>query len=211
MPAMAGTYVNVPMDALLAVVAEQSERHSCVVIGEDLGTVPEDFRRRLDRWGLWTYRVMQFERDAQGQFHSPQSYPERALVTFATHDLPTFAGWWSGHDLKVRHDIGIGSGDTVEEREHARSALRDALLSDGPWRDGAFSAVARHLAATPSRIVCVSLEDILGLIDQPNLPGTIDQYPNWRVRLPNLIDDLALDERLCEIAAVMRAAGRSTA
>jgi 4-alpha-glucanotransferase len=211
MPATAGTYVNFPMDALLAVIAEQSECYGCVVIGEDLGTVPEDFRGQLESWGLWTYRVVQFERDATGRFHPPQRYPERALVTFATHDLPTFAGWWSGHDLKVRQDIEIASGDTLAEREQARSALRDALSSDGSWRDGGFSAVARHLAATPSRIVCISLEDILGSKDQPNLPGTIDQYPNWQVRSPDLIENLAQNDRLEEIASVMRVAGRSTA
>ena len=208
MSAADGTYLDYPVEPLLAVTAEASERHCCVVIGEDLGTVPEDFRARLGRWGLWTYRVMQFERDGEGRFQAPQSYPECALVTFSTHDLPTFSGWLSGHDLAVRHGLGVDPGETYDQREHAHHELRVALSQHGPW-DGDFIAVARYLAATPSRIVCISLEDILGMIDQPNLPGTIDQYPNWLMRTPIMVEDIKSDDRMLRLAAAMRDAGRS--
>ncbi|MEI9805792.1 MAG: 4-alpha-glucanotransferase [Pseudolabrys sp.] len=84
--------------------------HCCVVIGEDLGTVPEGFRETLARWGLWTYRVMLFEREGDGRFRPPESYPANAVATFNTHDLPSFRGWISGHDLVVKHSIGVDPG-----------------------------------------------------------------------------------------------------
>jgi 4-alpha-glucanotransferase len=208
MSATEGTYLDYPLEAMLAVIAEQSRHHRCIVIGEDLGTVPEDFRAKLSKWGLWSYRVMQFERDWSGRFHPPHRYDENALVAFTTHDLPTFAGWWSGHDLTVRRDIGLDTSETAEQRESSRSALRDALSGETPWPDGDVVAVARYLAATPSRLVAIALEDVLGSIDQPNIPGSIDEYPNWRTRPPIMLEDLASHGRMIEIAAAMRAAGR---
>jgi 4-alpha-glucanotransferase len=208
MSAKDGTYLDFPLEAMLALVAEQSRKHCCIVIGEDLGTIPADFRQRVEKWGLWSYRVMQFERDWSGQFLPPQSYEENALVTFATHDLATFAGWWSGHDLKVRHEIGHDSGETWDQREASRAALGRALSCEAPYADGEFAAVARFLAGTPSRIVAISLEDIFGSVDQPNIPGSIDEYPNWRTRSLLTIEELLSHPRLTEIAAAMRAAGR---
>ena len=88
-----GVYVRLPFQALQAVIAQESVANKCIVIGEDLGTVPENFRETLADWGIWSYQVMLFERGADGCFHAAESYRENALVTFATHDLPTFAGW----------------------------------------------------------------------------------------------------------------------
>ena len=204
-----GTYLNFPVEALLAVTAEQSARHRCVVIGEDLGTVPDDFRTKLVKWGLWSYRVMQFERDGGGRFNPPESYNEQALVTFATHDLATFAGWNSGHDIKVRRDIGLDPGDSEAGREAARAALHQALAQRPACQDQDFICVARFLADTPSHLVAISLEDILGTIDQPNIPGSIDEYPNWRMRSRIMVEDLPMHGRLIDIAAAMQAAGRS--
>ena len=85
---------------MLAVVAEESRRWNCITIGEDLGTVPENFRATLSAWGVWSYLVVMFERNWDGSFRRPDEYPERAIATFNTHDLPTFAGWMSGHDLR---------------------------------------------------------------------------------------------------------------
>jgi 4-alpha-glucanotransferase len=208
-PAIEGTYLDCPFEALLAITAVQSQEHKCIVIGEDLGTVPDDFRERLAKWGLWSYRVMQFERDWAGHFLPSQAYAPNALVTFTTHDLPTFAGWWHGIDMKVRQDIGLDPGETAEQRERSRVALREALSRDAPWTDGDCVAVARFLAGTPSHIVAIPLEDIVGSSDQPNIPGSIDEYPNWRMRPAIMIEDLAAHARLRDIAAVMREAGRS--
>src|SRR4029079_1213545 len=111
----------------LAVVAEESERCRCIVVGEDLGTVPENFRETLSAWGVWSYLVMLFERHGDGSFRRPADYPERALATFNTHDLPTFAGWMSGHDLRAKRAIGIDAGESDEERERSRLAVQAAI------------------------------------------------------------------------------------
>jgi 4-alpha-glucanotransferase len=99
LPATQGTYVRLPFEPLLAVIAQQSVQNRCILIGEDLGTVPEHFRETLARWGIWSYQVMLFQRDANGHFLPPESYRKNAVAAFATHDLPTFSGWAEGHDF----------------------------------------------------------------------------------------------------------------
>jgi len=199
-PAQDGAYFRFPLEALLAVVAQESVAHRCIVIGEDLGTVPEDLRGKLAGWGLWSYRVLIFERDADGGFIVPARYPRDALATFNTHDLPTYQGWMTGHDLKMRREIGHPSGETEDQRAQARAALQAALAQSGCG--SGFAGVARYLAATPSRLVAVSIEDVLGIVDQPNLPGTIDEHPNWRQRLPVPLEDWAGHAQLRTLARV---------
>ena len=209
--ASAGGYVRFPLQAMLAVVAQESVGHRCVIIGEDLGTVPKNLRETLADWGVWSYRVMLFERDEDGRFRPPEHYPEDALVTFSTHDLPTFAGWSLGRDLREKRAIGIDPGETDTDRAAARAALRAALARHrGKQRTGSgFLPVARYLAATPSRILMISIEDALGVPDQPNLPGTIDEHPNWRRRLPVGLENLRRHPRIRALARVLRGAGRS--
>ena len=204
-----GTYVRFPFETLLAVAAQESVAHRCVVIGEDLGTVPEGFRDTLADWGVWSYQVMMFERDWEGRFRAPESYVANALATFNTHDLSTFAGWAANHDLAVKREIGIDPGESDEDRARARAALRDALaLPHGAEPD--FPAVAAYLARTPSRLLMVAMEDVLGIPDQPNVPGTVHEHPNWRRRLPVTLEDIAQDKGLAGLAEVMTAAGRGT-
>jgi 4-alpha-glucanotransferase len=197
---------------MLAVVAQESLRHRCLVIGEDLGTVPPDLRRMLADWGIWSYLVMLFERGPEGSFRPPETYAENALVTFTTHDLPTFDGWWRAHDLHTSAVIGLVPGETAEEREHARNALRQALAGRGLARGDTveFLDIARYLAATPSGLLVVALEDALGMTEQPNVPGTVHEHPNWRHRPPDWLEDLPRDRRLTELAAVFADCGRST-
>jgi 4-alpha-glucanotransferase len=207
-----GTYVRYPLEAMLAVVALESAMRRCLVIGEDLGTVPEGLRETLGDWGLTSYRVLLFEREGNGAFRMPRSYPENALVTFSTHDLPTFAGWLSGHDLNVKRAIGVDPGESGEGRAHAREALAEALRRAGAWNgEGtpSFVDVARFLARTPSRLLVVSLEDILAVADQPNIPGTVSEHPNWRRRSPVMLEDLAGDGRLMRLVQVLREEGRA--
>jgi 4-alpha-glucanotransferase len=208
MQAKDGTYVRLPFDALLAVVAQESWRYKCIVIGEDLGTVPENFRATLADWGIWSYRVMLFERGHDGSFLPPEHYSPNSLVTFSTHDLPTFAGWVSGHDLQTKRDLGIDPGESAEDRAAALAALRRALAAHGLHQLD-FVSVVKYLSATPSRLLVVSMEDALGLPDQPNVPGTVDEHPNWRQKLPVFLEDLSGDERLRTLAGVLAAEGRS--
>jgi 4-alpha-glucanotransferase len=203
-----GAYVRYPFDGLLAAVAEESARARCIVVGEDLGTVPEGFRDTVARYGLWTYLVMLFEREHGGAFRAPERYPARALATFNTHDLPAFSGWMSGQDLVLKRSIGVDPGESDEDRERSRVALRAALADRALGED--FGAAAGYLARTPSRLVMVALEDILGVTGQVNIPGTVDQHPNWRRRIPLSLEQLKADERLTRIAAVFAQAGRAS-
>ncbi len=205
-----GAYIRFPFEALLGVAALSSVRHKCIVIGEDLGTVPENFRETLADWGIWTCQVMLFERQADGAFCAPEHYRENALVTFGTHDVPTFAGWRDQRDLAVRQALGIDPGESSEQRRGAFDALRQVLRQHGIEADD-FAAVARFLADTPSRLLVISLEDLLGVTDQVNLPGTTNEHPNWQRRLPVGLEDLRDLDTVTRIADTMRSAGRSAA
>lgn len=203
----AGAYVRFPFEALLGVTALLSAEHDCIVIGEDLGTVPEHFRETLADWGLWSYQVMLFERAHDGSFHAPESYRHNALATFATHDLPTFAGWKSKHDLATKEAIGVDPGETREERDAAVQALSRSLQDRGMECD--FEAVVRFLADTPSRLLVIAMEDVLGVTEQVNVPGTVDEHPNWRRRLPVGLEELRRHAGLRSLAQALKDAGRA--
>jgi 4-alpha-glucanotransferase len=185
-----GAYVLMPFEALLAATALESAAHDCVVIGEDLGTVPPGFREQMNGWGIWSYQVMMFERDDAGKFREPDHYSANALITFNTHDLCTYAGWRSFSDLKLKRSLGIDPGESDDERWQALGALDEVLQAYG-IEGRTFYAVVSFLARTKSRLLAISLEDLLGVIDQPNIPGTVNEHPNWRQRMPVAIDQIA--------------------
>lgn len=185
-----GAYVHYPLEPLLRVIGEESCRHRCIVIGEDLGTVPEGFREQINDWGIWSYLVMMFERDDSGAFRGIDHYAANALVTFNTHDLATYAGWRSFSDLKLKRSLGIDPGESDEARWRALGMLDEVLRQNGIARHDLYS-VATFLSRTRSRLLTVSLEDLLGLVDQPNIPGTVDEHPNWRRRLPVSVEHIA--------------------
>jgi 4-alpha-glucanotransferase len=202
-----GTYIRCPFEALLAVTVLASVKSGCIVVGEDLGTVPENFRETLADWGLWSYQVMLFERLPDGDFCPPEAYRENALVTFATHDLPTYAGWRARHDLAIKQKLGMEAGESDDERHAAFDALARALKLNADEPIG-FASLAKFLAGAPSRLLVVSMEDLLGVTDQVNLPGTIDSHPNWRRRLPVRLEELRHQPGVLTVAEGMRAAGR---
>ncbi len=204
-----GAYIRFPFEAMLAVTALSSMEHGCIVVGEDLGTIPENFRETLADWGIWTYQVMLFERSANGAFFPPESYRENALVSFGTHDVATFVGWRDQHDLDVKQALGIDPGETTEERDGALDALRHALRQRG-LQTPDFASVAKYLADTPSRLLVISMEDALGMRNQVNLPGTTNEHPNWRQRLPVSLEDLENQPALRSTADIMRSAGRGS-
>jgi 4-alpha-glucanotransferase len=207
--ASAGAYLRYPLEDMLRLIAIESWRHRAIVIGEDLGTVPPGFRQRLTEHGLAGIRVLWFERQ-QGEhgFTAPPQWDRDALATTTTHDLPTVAGWWSGLDIEWRNRIGqtlprADGRDPVElakaERADDREALWQAFQQAGlaprdvgappPDRAPVDEALA-FVAATPAPLVAYPLEDLLALPDQPNLPGSIDEHPNWRRRLAMPVDEL---------------------
>jgi 4-alpha-glucanotransferase len=203
-----GVYVQMPFEALLAATAQESVAHRCVVIGEDLGTVPEGFREQMADWGIWSYQVMMFERDDAGPFRGVDHYSANALVTFNTHDLSTYAGWRSFSDLKLKRSLGIDPGESDDARWHALAMLADVLRHHTIDGDDLY-AIASFLGRTKSRLLTLSLEDLLGVIDQPNIPGTVDEHPNWRRRLPLPIDQITAAIDVAALTAAMH--GRTPA
>jgi 4-alpha-glucanotransferase len=201
-----GVYVQMPFEALLAATAQESVAHRCVVIGEDLGTVPEGFREQMADWGIWSYQVMMFERDDHGRFRGIDHYAPNALVTFNTHDLSTYAGWRSFSDLALKRSLGIDPGESDDARWHALTMLTEVLRHHGIDRHDLF-AVAGFLARTKSRLLAISLDDLLGVIDQPNIPGTVNEHPNWRRRLPLAIEEIVA---AIDIPALKAATGERT-
>jgi 4-alpha-glucanotransferase len=206
-----GAYLRLPFAEMLAVVAEESRRWNCITIGEDLGTVPEGFRSTLAAWGVWSYLVVMFERNSDGSFRGPDQYPERAIATFNTHDLATFAGWMSSHDLRVKHAINVDPGETEEDRHHSRVTLCAALAAATGSQHIGFDDVVAFLAATPTRLVSIAIEDVLAIEDQVNVPGTVNEHPNWRRRWPVVLEELSSDQRLRRAAATLSRAGRGSA
>ena len=204
-----GVYVQMPFEPLLAVTAQESMAHHCVVIGEDLGTVPEGFREQMADWGIWSYQVMMFERDDHGSFRGIDHYSPNALVTFNTHDLCTYAGWRCFADLSLKRSLGIDPGESDDARWHALAMLTDVLRHNAIDRDDLY-AVAGFLARTKSRLLAISLEDLLGVIEQPNIPGTVDEHPNWRRRLPLALGEIAAAIDVPALKAAIRERAHAT-
>lgn len=205
-----GTYVRFPFEQSLQVIAQVSQEARCVVIGEDLGTVPEGLRDTLARWGLWRYLVMLFERERDGRFHPPEWYPAEALATFNTHDLPSLRGWLDAHDLRTKRGLGLDSGESDGARAWAHQCLRQILAERAPERAGnELAAVASVLAKTPSRLVAIALDDIVGEREQINIPGTVDEHPNWRRKLSLELEDLEGNAQLRRIAEVFAQSSRN--
>jgi len=221
-PAAEGAYLAMPMDDLLRLIALESHRARAVVIGEDLGTVPEGFRPMMDERALLGMRVLWFERDPAGAFLPARAYERDAAAMTGTHDLPTVAGWWRGRDIEWQWRLGRSSRAADEAADHAtrgneRTALWQAFVAAGvahgtePGPDDAGPVVDAALAfigRTPSALAIVPMEDIVGAVEQPNLPGTIDEHPNWRRRLPAatqaLLDNPAIAARVASLDAERR-------
>ena len=212
--AMAGAYVQYPLSTLLDALAKVSHESRCIVIGEDLGVVPPGFRDIMEARHLHAYKVFWFER-GDDEFRDPGEWSREALACVGTHDTSTFAGWWTGHDLKTRREIGQFDDAALarerEARDRDRDAVRRAVGRDGSDRReedvARLSAlVHQRIARSPCRLAAMQLDDVLGALDQPNMPGTTDQYPNWRRKLPVMLEDLAADEGFAGHAAAMREA-----
>lgn len=201
-----GAYVTLPLIGLLGALAAESHRHECLVIGEDLGTVPDGFRETLREAGIWTFLVMLFSRSADGAFLPPETYPPEGLALFGTHDLPTLAGWLSRRDLAVLHNLAIPVAETPGQRNAAILALDQALDDAGVPPGDACERVTRFLARTPCGVLSISIEDVLGIVEQVNLPGTDKEYPNWRRCLALPVDDLA--DKLMTLGQKLAADGR---
>ena len=212
-PPADGTYLNFPFKPMLQLLALESVRHGTIVVGEDLGTVPEGFRARTEATGMLGMQVLWFERTKAGGFKSPARWKRKAAAFTSTHDLSTIAGWWRGRDIDWRYKLGAPlekEDNDRRVRSRDRNKLWKALVSNGcatgpqpaldrpqPVVDGAIRFVAR----TPCPLAIIPVEDLIGLEEQPNLPATIDEHPNWRRRLStdNAFEKPEVQTRLREL------------
>jgi 4-alpha-glucanotransferase len=191
-----GAYVHYPVDDLMAVLALESQRNQCVVIGEDLGTVAEPMSNAMEHYRAYHYKVLLFEQYPDGRFKPPSAYVRGALATVTTHDLPTLRSWWEGHDLRLRDDLNLYPNDELKlqaqgARESERRNLMHALVENGLWHwqeheplpeySAALSrAVHAFLGLSTANIALVQIEDLIGMTDPVNVPGTDKEHPNWQ-------------------------------
>jgi 4-alpha-glucanotransferase len=213
-PPSEGAYLNYPLDDMLRLLCLESWRHKAVVLGEDLGTVPEGLHEKLSTREILGMRVLLFEQD-NGHFKPIIKWSDDALATTSTHDLPTLTGWLTELDIDWNKTLGHIDEDTErywrEGRERERQGLRAALKQNYAMHDSTESELidgsVRYLGHTRAPLVLLPIEDALGIEEQANLPGTIDSHPNWRRRLPadsaSLLDDANAARRL-EILAAAR-------
>jgi 4-alpha-glucanotransferase len=232
-PATSGAYVNYPFRDLLRLVALESRRHGCAIVGEDLGTVPEGFREAMQRAGVLSYRIFMFERRGDGSFVAPGDYPPLAAASAATHDLATLKGFWLGRDIEWRRRLGLYPDRAAEateagERRRDRHKLLEALGGEGLLGPGRFTeflpddgepvygaelgeAILAYLARARARLMLVQLEDVAGEAEQANLPGTTEAHPNWRRRLSARLEEVLAGPAMARVAALVTAARRDAA
>jgi 4-alpha-glucanotransferase len=187
-----GAYLTFPLDDLLRLIALESHRHRAIVIGEDLGTVQPEFRARMADAGIAGMDVLWFQRDGK-RFLAPKRWRRDAVAMTSTHDLATVAGWWGGSDIATRAKLGLADERReTKERSRDRKAIWRAFQKAGAAEkaepppgqpEPAVDAAIAFTAQSPSRLALILIEDVLALTEQPNLPGTIDEHPNWRRRL----------------------------
>jgi 4-alpha-glucanotransferase len=217
-----GGYIAYPFDDLMGILALESQRQRCLIVGEDLGTVPLGFRQRMADAGVLSYRVLFFEVHEDGSFAGPDEYPRSALATIGSHDLPTLRGWWEGHDIELKERLKIYPDPEATakqrqirtlERGRLVEALRAADLSlpisidaNSPWNEALMTAAHAFLARTDAAIAMAQIDDLAGNADQVNLPGTSDKYPNWRRKVALTLEELVDDPRACAGMTVLSAA-----
>jgi 4-alpha-glucanotransferase len=209
MPASHGAYVMYPSEDLLRIIALESVRNRTMVIAEDLGTIGENVRESLLRFNMLSYRLLYFERNyPDPSFLSPEEYPDMALCAVTTHDLPTIYGWWSGRDIEVKKRLEIyPDGNAIQKdisnRERDKALLLEALLAHSSLLMDANKshelsamshelclAIYEYLAHTLCKLLAVSLDDIIGTLDQQNMPGVTDMYPNWMQKTPLRLEEI---------------------
>jgi 4-alpha-glucanotransferase len=199
---------------MLGILALEAHRAGAVVIGEDLGTVLPVVTEGLERMNMLGSAVLWFTRDdddPDGGYLPAARYPRNALATVSTHDLPTAAGFLAGEQVRVRAELGQLAGSVADERRTAdadRAQLLARLRAEGlitpdSTADEVVVAMHEFLARTPCRLVTASLYDVLGELNQPNLPGTTDEYPNWRMPLHASLEEIRADPRVQRVAGIL--------
>jgi len=203
-PGTEGAYVKFPTDELLDILSEEAHRAGALVVGEDLGTVPPEVPPTLEQWGIYSSRVLYFEREEGGGFKPADAYPATALATADTHDMATITGFWRGLDIEVRQSVGLldesAAAEQRKARVHERAALVERLRAAGalprgegePEELALRGAVHSFLCASRAELVGLALEDIVGEERPVNVPGVgVDAFPSWQRRLRPTLDEIA--------------------
>jgi 4-alpha-glucanotransferase len=223
-----GAYVAYPVNDLLGILALESHRLRCMVIGEDLGTVPQEIVSLLRKSGVFSWKVLWFEQEKDERYRAPQDYPRQSIASASTHDLPTLTGFWEQGDLALGEKIGLYPGDAVKALHQQRAAQKQALL-DALHQAGALPArsqkkaekltmtpalnraIHRFLADTDSALLGLQPEDWLGMTTPVNVPGTVEQYPNWRRKLSKTLEEIFADKgvnALLKVVSQQRQSGQ---
>lgn len=204
-----GAYVHYDAEVMFAILALESRRNRCVIIGEDLGTVPDEARHLLNRYQVFSYKVMYFSKGWNG-FQLPEEYPEQAITVISTHDVAPLAGYWTGKDLDTMFKLGTlpdaaAFQTALDEREHDKADLLDKLKETGclgadvqmPAKadETLLAALHKYGALSRSKLYAIQLENLLGVIDNLNVPGVTEGYPNWAQKMPVSLEDF-LQHRL---------------
>jgi 4-alpha-glucanotransferase len=213
-----GAYVYYPMQQLLTVLSLESARSSCLVVGEDLGVVPDEMRQAMPEYGLYSYKVLLFEKTS-GRFRRPDEFVRRALAQATTHDMPTLRSYWEARDIELRRRLQLYptaeiENDVIRERDQDRQMLLNALREQGlkpaqpdapldPYTAELGQALHLYLARSATALVALQIEDLLGMVDPVNVPGTNTEYPNWQRKVTVDVEDIAaradISARLHEI------------
>jgi 4-alpha-glucanotransferase len=207
-----GAYVHYPLHQLLTALALESARNACLVVGEDLGVVPDEIRNAMPQFGLYHYKVLLFEKDKEGRYRRPAEYVRDALATVTTHDMPTLRSFWEGHDIELRSALKLYPTPGLEQEVRAaraldRAALLLALKDEGllpgapgspgePFTLELAHALHVYLARSSAVLAAIQIEDLLGMREPVNVPGTYHEYPNWQRKLSRDLEDLEVREDL---------------
>lgn len=222
--AQAGTYMQYPLDDLAGILALESMRHRCLVIGEDLGTVPPGFRQYLSERGVLSYCPLYFEHDDSGRFRAPDQWKPQSLAVVGTHDLPTLRAWWRGDDIETRARLGLFATDEqrrqqIIDRANERVQLLLLLEAQGLWAPGSSrnpasiddgdprftEAVYTLIGRSQACLAGVQFEDVVQQLEQVNVPSTTEaQHPNWRIKLTTTLEDLQRDSRWMAVCQAMQ-------
>ncbi|MGH3884913.1 MAG: 4-alpha-glucanotransferase, partial [Pseudonocardiaceae bacterium] len=210
-----GTYVHYDGEVMLAALALEAHRAGAVVVGEDLGTVEPEVTEALAAQRMLGCAVLWFARDEQTPgkpLLAAQRWPRHAAASISTHDLPTAVGFLRGEHVRVRAGLGLLDDEAAEwararaQRAELVGLLRaEGLLGAGETEDDLVVAMHALLARTPCRLLLVSPYDVVGEVRQPNLPGTVDEYPNWQLPLPVTLEQLQRDLLVPRVIEVLRA------
>lgn len=219
-----GVYVHYPLQDLIKLVALESVRNSCVVVGEDLGTVADQMREAMARFSVYQYKVLFFEKLRDGQFIPPDQYPANALAVVTTHDLPPFKSWWQSADVRLRAELHLYPDEATRqqvqrERDLDRRMLMQALVHAGLWHWQAYEplpeyshalmrAAYLYAALSNAALLVVQPEDLLHMVDPVNVPGTSTQHANWQRKL---IADMADVLRDPDVQELMHALNKARA